>query len=128
MKKLQDYAKFYIGCPVVVMDLDGQTFEDHIEYVYRDRSGNGLSIYEWGNIPFDEIDEHCQHMQLKLRPLSSMTEEEKKEIEKLSKGEYLIEPSIEHNIWTPDEFIYLLSKHFDLFQLIESGLAIEIKK
>jgi hypothetical protein len=60
-----------------------------------------------------------------LRPLSSMTEEEcfKLDWSYLHTSGEKIDHEPEN--LNPDEIIYLLSKGFDLFGLIESGLAIE---
>lgn len=90
-------------------------------------------------IPISEI-------KLILRPLSSMTEEEKEQIAKLMSPKatkWLVEilvldairvetwgdgmHSIAENYW-PDLFLYLLSKHFDLFGLIEKQEAIDSTK
>lgn len=51
-----------------------------------------------------------------LRNLSDMTEEEKE-----TSGKFNVCSNFELAEW----FRYLLSKHFDLFNLIESGLAID---
>ena len=71
-----------------------------------------------------------------LRSLDSITEEE---VRYLYKGaecenekikdlrEWIINKSAEQILFTPTAWIYLLSKGFDLFGLIEAGLAKEIK-
>jgi hypothetical protein len=62
-----------------------------------------------------------------LRPLSDMTEEESKEI-----GFWGVWHDVEFNAlawddvhWSPEDFRILLSHHFDLFNLIPEGLAID---
>lgn len=61
-----------------------------------------------------------------LRKLSSMTEEEEKEMiatqDDVKLDGY---PKILLKADSGETFRYLLSKHFDLFNLIESGLAID---
>lgn len=52
-----------------------------------------------------------------LRPLSSMTEQENKD---LFDGNF-----VDDGLFTPHEFIKLLSARFDLFGLIESNEAID---
>jgi hypothetical protein len=56
-----------------------------------------------------------------LRPMSSMTEEEKEELIKNFWGSDGIRDTIEEVDW-------YLSKHFDIRGLIEKGLAIEVTK
>jgi len=120
--KFKDVCHLYLGCPVRIMDLDGQVFDDKIESVIDDNAGKRFSIYEWGDIPYDEIEDYCQHFWPILRPLSSMTEDER-------------ETCIAFLDDEPDAWLggakrtaYMLSKHFDLFNLIESSEAIEAGK
>ena len=56
-----------------------------------------------------------------LRPMSSMTEEEKQELIKEFWGSHTISDSIEEVDW-------YLKKHFDIRGLIEKGLATEVTK
>lgn len=60
-----------------------------------------------------------------LRPLSSMTEEEGNELEMM--GHNAVVNKFEINQFHAARTRYLLSKGFDLFGLIEAGLAIEKK-
>ena len=61
---------------------------------------------------------------LALRPLESMTEEERISGNVWSCNPFKY-PSHPTGFYSPMEFIYLLSKGFDLFGLIESGQAID---
>jgi hypothetical protein len=78
--------------------------------------GNKAKKGYWGN---------GVNIKLVLRPLSDMTEEEKKEYEATR---VFVRATPVHQVgnmqWTPATFHYLLSKHFDLFGLIDSGQAI----
>ena len=56
-----------------------------------------------------------------LRPISSMTEEERQELIKEFWGSHTISDSIEEVHW-------YLKKHFDIRGLIEKGLATEVTK
>ena len=56
-----------------------------------------------------------------LRPMSSMTEEEKEELIKNFWGSHTAKDTFEELIW-------YLSKHFDINELIPKGLAIEVTK
>jgi hypothetical protein len=87
-------------------------------------------------------------VQLVLRPLSDLTEEEKIDLYKIVRmpcppfiepdyddpkvkkemvmwAEMLVSPAFGLNL-KPDQFIYLLSRHCDLFGLIDSGQAIDL--
>jgi len=99
-KKIEDYLHLYLGCDV--------------------RHNNG-SIVKMNSIALNNMLNNKYEMQEYkpiLRPLSDMTEEEKIEVRKFDKVE------LPHFELTR----YLLSKHFDLFGLIEAGLAIEKTK
>jgi hypothetical protein len=62
-----------------------------------------------------------------LRPLSSMTEEEARELFKHQYGDEKYNRTMLRFAfqYSPDAFRYLLSKGFDLFSLIENGQALE---
>ncbi len=68
-------------------------------------------------------DETCRRIKLFLRPLSSITREEKEYLDKILSG-------LSMNNWADVRKMealttaYLLSKHFDLFNLLESKNAI----
>jgi hypothetical protein len=76
MKELKDYLPLYLGCQIIVCDLDGQTFFDRIESVINDKAGQRFSIYEFGDIEYDTIEEYCQWVKPILRPLSDITEKD----------------------------------------------------
>jgi hypothetical protein len=65
-----------------------------------------------------------------LRPLSDITEEEKIECVLLFDDQFILGQDGKY-AWRatffPSMFKYLLSKYFDLFGLIEAGLAIDYK-
>jgi hypothetical protein len=69
-----------------------------------------------------------------LRPLSDMTEEELQECGNLV-YDFSDDPELNNHKWqdfqtllTSEQFHWLLKKHFDLFGLIEAGLAIDKTK
>jgi len=68
----------------------------------------------------------CDEIKPILRELSSMTEKEMKKID-ITDKEYMLANYENGNelLLTPSQFQYLLSEHFDLFGLIEKGLAIK---
>lgn len=104
MKNIKDYLHLYMGCQVMYDDDQGK-LTYYLMY-------NILATNEWHLVkPI-------------LRPLSDMTEEEMKIVTVsglMSDLKYIIN----RNKWTPERFLYLLSKGFDLFGLIEEGLAID---
>ena len=94
-----------------------------------------LSVYYFDCDEWESI-EHCKPY---LRSMSSMTEEEKKEMhEKLSpkgtavyKEEGISTPLNHHGEWIPYEYMsriinWLLKNHFDYCGLIDKGLAIAV--
>lgn len=128
-KELKDYLHLYLGCELlsistyeIVGKLEGIVGSEAHFKVNGVWYSASLSNYK----PI-------------LRPLSDMTDEE---------YDYLAEHILDDIIWSPAtiyDFInilreklsisklaetnyYLLSKHFDLFGLIESGLAIDASK
>lgn len=71
---------------------------------------------------------------LVLRPLSDMTEDELQECGNMI-YDFSNDPELNNFKWkdfeiglAPEQFVYLLSKGFDLFGLIPSGLAIDNTK
>lgn len=124
MKDIKDYLHLYLGCNVMTGKLG------KLVSVGTD----GMSIIRYpdgdprGNVIFSE------HVKPILRPLSDITEEESIEVNNEgSKGWQLINPTdstkpqdlhsgVVHR--QAFELRYLLSKGFDLFGLIDSGLAI----
>ena len=119
MKKIEDYIHFYLGCPCQYLMLGrGIVSEVSIDSKY------GILV----SVKLDGSIKHIQcplsYIKLIVRPFSDMTEEEKSEAHELYfTGAYetlLPYFGIAHYELTR----WLLSKHFDLFGLIEDGLAI----
>lgn len=111
------------------LDRVGKLVEIHQEK----KGSNGLGFYteDMGLLfyPYKDV-------VFLLRSLDSITEEEARylykgagcENEKIKDlREWIINKSAEQILFTPTAWIYLLSKGFDLFGLIEAGLAKEIK-
>lgn len=139
MKKIEDYLHLYLGCTV----WDS----------YNDRKGKLVKVSTVGvgvlgtsvvwEFEFSEI-------KLILRPLSDITNEEVKEFANWEAGMTLVkfksdelmlelqylnigerETTFYHYYWrqiSARQFHYLLSKGFDLFNLIPEGLAIDKTK
>jgi hypothetical protein len=114
-KKIKDYAHLYTGCGIrrhnyiLKKDLFGELFSVRPDYILVKH------IMTVARVEWDE------DFKLVLRSLSDMTEEDIKHIESI---EYQMEGYTDF-IVTPLRVKYLLSRHFDLFGLIEAGLAIK---
>lgn len=140
MKKVEDYLKYYINAA-------------RFRLRYVDYTSEQWSVWTiLTPLRFKQCSEDVsvENIQLELRPLSSMTEEEAIEVAKLSEWEpHFTNPRVEKNkfddlivrwgagrdqiesynatgelFYCYEQFHYLLNKGFDLFQLIEEGLAL----
>lgn len=107
-KELEDYLHLYLGCEF----LDEKT-KDELQYKLD------IERLELINRTNDWKD-----IKLILRPLSDITEGEKMDLRS-----HFLEMDNPYNTgdtpWHFEQTRYLLSKHFDLFGLIEAGLAID---
>lgn len=105
-KEIKDYLNFYLGCEIdingqkEVLDSISQTGE--IESLFRGNLRNYRHL----------SDEHIKPI---LRPLSDMNKEEKARWRLMVNSYQSYASTVK----------YFLDKHFDLFGLIESGLAID---
>jgi len=121
-KELKDYLHLYLGCECAVtgvsknnnetFKLTGISYDDtqRIWWCYFEGTEFGHSILEdtWPT----------------LRKLSDMAEDEKKELWHLD-DHALRELGDGNGYALPYVFTWCLSKHFDLFGLIEAGIAID---
>lgn len=138
-KNIKDYLHLYLGQRVEVMPAQSKSYSGQLQQI----DINGYCI-----LADESITRHAyfQYCKLILRPLNSMTEEEAKDLAHIYTGlkityvritdgqvifNYLEGDQVHENVLdveivNPDSFRYLLSKGFDLFGLIDAGLAIEI--
>jgi hypothetical protein len=143
MKKIEDYAHLYLGCPVLLESemygVGGKPDKIHERLVVIDKHGC-------------EGEKHILYegdFKLILRPLSDMTEEEALEVVRITRPNAELVKYKEGCWWsfrdpndgtiykwrkhpleylTPEQTRILLSKGFDLFGLIEAGLALDKTK
>lgn len=116
MKELKNYIHLYLGADVIIKHATG------IEETGKLVGVTASEVEPWETLAiinlgtFQEF--YVEEVKLVLRPLSDMTEEEKKEYNhrKQLKG-YMPEVHADNTLW-------LLSKSFDLFGLIHAGLAV----
>ena len=111
-KELKDYLHLYLGCDVYMDNPHAAFHKDTLDVDLLERLYNDLPM-------------KCY--KLILRPLSDMTEDEEKYVglglKAGTANASMLKSGYFHST-TPKVFYYLLSKHFDLFGLIESGLAV----
>jgi hypothetical protein len=126
IKDIAPYLNHYLGCEAL---LDGRVkvtivgFEQYSHGTYR-------PVIRLPDYKFRLLND-LSLLQLLLRPLSDMTEAEMQECGNL---DYDFSGDPDLNKWTPadfdllltsSQFLWLLSRGFDLFGLIEAGLAID---
>jgi len=117
-KELKDYLHLYLGCEVII---NNALYENRIDTLaYMNSLGDcGGNMYEW-------LVKECQPI---LRPLSDLTDEERNNaVLPMNYGIYALPDGEEKLRQSAEITKYLLSKHFDLFKLIEEGLAADKTK
>lgn len=116
-KKIEDYLHLYLG---VMCQVESFNEPHKLTGISYDDTDGKLWCYfentELGYAPINKV-------KTILRPLSDMTEQERGEYQAIRFNDnFKLLP------WHCDTFFestrYLLSKHFDLFGLIDNGLAI----
>lgn len=136
-KQIKDYLHLYLGCKVKLVKDISEEFSsyDDFEVPAVESIGtfcmlnDGFQVYcgdeseEWPyGVKFDHnfiASWDFKSYKPILRPLSSMTGIEQEDYEAVNGGgRFKAHPNAEAYRW-------LVSKHFDLFGLIESGLAID---
>lgn len=122
MKNIEDYLHLYLGCDLLI--------EDQLVVQLVGFEQNGRSFYpvirnkkNWDKAVVNDL----SLIQLSLRPLSDMTDEEKYKLQNMV-GALEYHHFKNDGICSPIAFRFLLSKHFDLFNLIPEGLAIDKTK
>ena len=126
-KNIKDYLHLYLGCECMIGDLNWKP----------ETNLHGLAPGfdpDYGKPIRTKIDAHIldvfpHQTTLILRPLSDMTDEEQEEIEATKAFQ---RATAVHRVgvlvWTAESFRLLFSKGFDVFGLIEAGLAIDKTK
>lgn len=129
-KKIEDYAPLYIGCEVQ-LEWMGDIETHELFGVIGHFAALSYQIDEDDEESFDSVDysvnmRKAKDFKLLLRPLSSMTEEEQGKM--LSNHGVSLMQSHGDIIMNSETTRYLLSQSFDLFGLIDSGLALDKTK
>lgn len=126
-KNIKDYLHLYLGCEVICPDPFKDEGVNTRGYLTGIHGEHGPEIQLIEGYHASENPEYFDYSQIKLivRPLSSMTEGEGNELENI--GHNAVLNKFEINRFHAERIKYLLSKGFDLFGLIEAGLAIEKK-
>lgn len=122
-KQLSDYLHLYLGCKIIMLNKATGEWSK-----IKKLTSNVLNqiLMNDGGVNFS--------YQLILRSLDSMTEDECKECGNMI-YDFSDDPELNNHQWKdfegglwPEQYHWLLSKHFDLFGLIKSGLAIDEKE
>lgn len=109
-KNIKDYLHLYVGCEIAFS-------EDN--YKYKGFHLTNSFISQQKQYEFKPI----------LRLLTNMTNEERIEfVTLINIGILHINIPNQNNNFHTEQFLYLLKKGFDLFGLIEAGLAIDKSK
>ena len=116
---------------LLLKDLCGRLpYEPIVEYVLKAfGGGNATMTCTLDTIHLEDLlqdSEDLVHIKPYLRPMSSMTEEEREEYEKTLEIDYqdMLPEPIYHK--TLDSYYYLLEHHFDFQGLIPAGCAIKV--
>lgn len=140
MKELKDYLHLYLGCDFMHDSgkfggfISGINFHHATVNIKTEEAKNHPRLKDHPSLGFEKKVILIERIKPILRPLSDMTEEEADyiiehtKLKEVSMGRSEKEFAI--NIaerWTAnaDVLAWLLSKHFDLFNLIPEGLAID---
>jgi hypothetical protein len=131
MIKFKDVAHLYLGCEVLYenyihifcgISKPYKTNDKTIPTISVRPNENGFRSTIYSFEGFDKIKPI-------LRPLSDMTEDECDEYNRLSETCYSVANKLWDQIRQESSITkFLLSKYFDLFSLIEAGLAIDKTK
>lgn len=122
-KEIKDYLHLYLGCECEITQPTVHKFADGFEYTYSGVVKLSAEIL-WA---FQTV---LYRLKPILRPLSDMTEEELQECGNMI-YDFSDDPELNNHKWQDfeicavEQFYWLLKKHFDLFGLIESGLAVD---
>lgn len=149
MKEIKDYLHLYLGCRVIVEDKLMGTLEGVSTPNAGCSGDNPLIFFDDGEVSTGDFE--IETVKPILRPLSDMKKEETlaafhmsyqdakyqfDEFQKVDNNDFGwrarnqngMECFMPANSFKPDVLLYLLKQGFDLFGLIESGLAIDKTK
>jgi hypothetical protein len=115
MTQLKDYLHLYLGCEVQ------WKFDLKSKFWFIGIDGDKVSLRTKSGASIFPVE--LKDITLILRPLSEMTEEETKEHDQIEMVK--AETPTGRIVHDANAVKWLLSKHFDLFNLIEKGLAID---
>jgi hypothetical protein len=125
--KIKDYLHFYIGCQVQSV-LDGRACDGKLLHIVGDGCWIDMGIAAPVKQP------EIEAIMPILRPLSDMRYVELNECGNLV-YDFSDDPILGNHKWqdfeiglAPEQFKYLLDRHFDIFGLIKAGLAIDKTK
>lgn len=125
-KKIEDYLHLYLGCEVMGTEPAwGESRKGYLTGIHGEYEAE-IQFFEEDGVNVSESPAYNKFTQVKpiLRPLSSMTQEEADDYNKKSATRFSLDYFRDQVMEEAEVTRYLLSKHFDLFGLIDAGLAI----
>jgi len=111
--KIEDYLHLYLGSEIRILNTLTSEWSTWRKMTLRD---------------CELVTIHGLKFQLSLRRLDDMTEAEAKELESLTGGTPMQNIGTVYFQFSTERFLWVLKQSFDLFGLIESGLAIDKTK
>lgn len=113
--ELKDYLHFYIGTEIECTDKDCSS---DMQYYGMKRTISALLLDKYLNGKWKPV----------LRPLTDMSNDESIELGYSRPKDWLIDHKDFGELHSAKTFVYLLKQGFDLFGLIDAGLAIDKTK
>lgn len=127
-KELKDYLHLYLECECMAGQQKGVLTEIRPTFVEHECVLSYTIDDEESGFYGEDTEEDYTYTDIKpiLRPLSDMTEDEKQEYDRLSGVVYYLSNKFHDQVATDAHITqWLLSKRFDLFRLIDEGLALD---
>lgn len=128
-KHIENYVSLYVGCELLLQEGIGINLGLYYPDVWSKEGrieSNGINVYfTESSVKGKVYAMNFNQCKLSLRPLSDITEHEMSELKwDKQELEHAISQKRNPNFYNT-EFLYLLQKGFDLFGLIEEGIAVD---
>lgn len=128
-KRIEDYLHLYLGCSVMV-ERKGNDTNNTVNKTVLAGPYKLVAVGISDNKRVLKLDGYnpvaTDTIKPVLRPLSDMTEDEAIEFGWMRL--FTLEHFIDKKLYQPDFFAHLLARHFDLLNLIEEDLAVDVTK
>ncbi len=147
MKAIRDYIHFYLGCDAITVKLTPERIDGHMIDLVRHGYYYAKPILRPLDCTVMTHDEMAELLALQFHPsddiFRNMIDEFIFHVDELKRqvkhgegvgystfkdGSHYQSGTLSFSSLNPAQFTFLLSKHFDLFGLIEAGLAVDRTK